>query len=256
MENTYNTTKELLLNTAIPMETKSYKPVSHQELIDLTLESIYSSGFTLDKELYTSSNNGNVATARYTIKDVSDSEMQLQIAFQNSYNKKVSLKFGIGSEVRICSNGMITGDFGNFKRKHTGDVQTFTPTAISEYIKQSQEAFVRMQKQRDAMKEIEISKKVRAELIGKLICDAEIIESTQLNIIRDEYKSPTHNYNCEGSLYELYQFTTFSMKDLHPTLWMKNHIDAHAFFVNECGLVIPEVKELETSFSQLELFTV
>jgi hypothetical protein len=257
MKGLYNTTKEELLAAIIPIETRSYKPVTHQELIDLTLESIESSGFTLDKENYSSSNNGDVATARYTIKNVADKEMQLQIAFQNSYNKKVSLKFGIGSEVKICSNGMITGDFGNFKRKHTGDVQVFTPKAITQYIKQSEQVFKRMQKQREAMKEIEISKKIRAEIIGKLICDAEIIESTQLNIIKSEYKNPTHDYKCKDSLYELYQFTTFSMKDIHPTLWMKNHIDVHSFFVNESGLILPEMKKLEpTICSQLELFIV
>ncbi len=253
---TYKTDKEILIATPIPLETKSYKPITHEELMDLTLNSIYSSGFKIDKESYFSSNNGNVATARYTIKDVSDSEMQLQIAFQNSYNKKVSLKFGIGAEVRVCSNGMITGDFCNFKKKHSGDVQIFAPKTITEYIKRSQESFKRMQIQRDAMKEIEISKRVRAELIGKLICDAEIIESTQLNIIKDEYKHPTHDYKSKDSLYELYQFTSFSMKNLHPTLWMKNHMDAHNFFVNECGVVIPETLKKDLFIpEQLKLFS-
>jgi len=46
----YVTAKDILLTAEIPQETKTYKPISHQQLIDLTLESIHQAGFTLDKE--------------------------------------------------------------------------------------------------------------------------------------------------------------------------------------------------------------
>ncbi len=183
--------------------------------------------------------------------------MQLQIGWQNSYDKSLSLKFALGTHVFICSNGCVSGDFGAFKKKHHGEVQTFTPSAIVEYIKRAGEAFRLMQTQRDAMKEIEISKRVQAELIGRMIVENQFIESTQLNIIRDELKHPTHDYGCSGSLYELYQFTTFSMKEVHPTLWMKNHIDAHSFFVEASGLILPKKEEIRVpAFTQLELFPV
>ena len=47
---TFNTTKELIMNTAVPVQTRTYKPVSHSSLIDLTLNSIEKAGFSLDKE--------------------------------------------------------------------------------------------------------------------------------------------------------------------------------------------------------------
>ena len=34
---TYTTTKQLLIDTEIPTGTKTYKPVSHTQLMDLTL---------------------------------------------------------------------------------------------------------------------------------------------------------------------------------------------------------------------------
>jgi len=99
--NSYQTTKSLLLSTAMPEQTRTYKPVSHSQLIDLTLNSIEKAGFKLDKELYSATSDGSKANGRYTISNVSDSEMQLQIGWQNSVDKSLSLKFAIGCQIFI-----------------------------------------------------------------------------------------------------------------------------------------------------------
>ena len=113
-----------------------------------------------------------------------------------------------------------------------------------------------MQEQREAMKNIEVDRKVQAELIGRMMIEKQFIESTQMNIIKRELDKPTHDYGCENSLWELYQFTTFSMKDTHPSLWMNNHIDAHEFFVEASGLLVPKTGILVSDYKQLELFPV
>ena len=141
----YNTTLQDLVAVKLPTQTNRYKPVSHGQLIDTTLNSIEQSGFKLDRQVYTWAGDGQVANGRYTISNVADSEMQIQIGWQNSYNKQVSLKFAIGIHVFICANGMVNGDMGTFKRKHVGDIQEFTPQSITEYIKMAGDSFRRMQ---------------------------------------------------------------------------------------------------------------
>ena len=84
METTYGTTKGMLLAAPLPEQTRTYKPVSHAQLMDLTLESIHQAGFELQTELYSSARNGNVANGKFAIRNVADSEMQLQIGWQNS----------------------------------------------------------------------------------------------------------------------------------------------------------------------------
>jgi len=251
---TYNTARGTLLAAPVPQQTKTYKPVSHAELMDLTLESIHQAGFTLDQELYTSARDGKVANGKFTIKNVADSEMQLQIGWQNSYDKSLSLKFAIGTRIFICSNGCVSGDYGAFKKKHQGEIQTFTPQAIVEYIKRAGEAFTKMQVERETMKSIDLDKRAQAELIGRMYIEEQFIESTQLNIIKRELKNPTHDYNATNSLWELYQFTTFSMKEVHPSLWMNNHIDAHSFFVEASGMVSKRQEIILPVVNQLELF--
>lgn len=255
MENTYSTTKGLILNTALPAQTRTYKPVGHGQLIDLTLEGIEKAGFVLDKEIYSAAQDGQIANGRYTISNVADSEMQLQIGWQNSYNKQLTVKFAIGTRIMICHNGCVSGDYGAFKRKHVGEVQTFTPSAIGDYIKLAGDSFKRMQKERDAMKQIEITRRTKAELIGRMMLEEQFITSTQLNIISRELNKPTHDYGAQDSLWELYNFTTFSMKETHPGLWMDNHIKAHKFFTDFAYDITPmEHEQGEVMFNQLEMF--
>jgi hypothetical protein len=253
----YVSAKDILINADIPQQTKTYKPVSHKQLIDLTLNGIHNAGFKLDSESYSAARGGNIANGRFSIANVADSEMQLQIGWQNSYDKSLTLKFAIGTRIFICQNGCVSGDMGAFKKKHVGEIQDFTPSAISEYIKSAGEAFRRMQTEREEMKQVEITSRAKAELIGRLFLEDQIITSTQLNIISRELKAPTHDYGAPDSMWELYNHTTFAMKDSHPALWMDKHMSAHKFFVNESGILttpMPQIEIMEGGLVQLDLF--
>jgi hypothetical protein len=247
----YKTTLQDLVAVKLPAQTNRYKPVSHAQLIDTTLNSIENSGFKLDRQSYTWAGDGQVANGKYTISNIADSEMQIQIAWQNSYNKQVSLKFAIGIHVFICSNGMVNGDMGTFKRKHVGDIQEFTPQSITEYIKSAGDSFREMQIQRELMKQVELTKRQQGELIGRMIVEEGFISSSELNIIRKELHTPTHNYGAESSLWELYQHTTFSLKETHPVNWMTDHMSAHSFFVNAQGELITQRKPAIINVPQL-----
>ena len=252
---TYNTTKGLITSALVPAQTRTYKPIAHSQLIDLTLNGIEAAGFKLDKETYSSAKDGQIANGRFSISNVADSEMQLQIGWQNSYNRTMSLKFAIGTRILVCSNGCVSGDFGAFKKRHKGDIQDFTPGAITDYIKSAGDSFKIMQQQREQMKQIEITKRTKAELIGRMMIEEQFICSTQLNIITKELTNPTHDYGAKDSLWELYNYTTFAMKELHPSLWMENHIQAHKFFNDYTydALGLWEAAEEET-FSQISIF--
>lgn len=256
---TYNSTKDVLIRAQLPQQTRTYKPITHQQLIDLTLESIQQAGFALDKELYSSTIDGQVANGNFTISNVSDKEMQLQIGWQNSYNKTLSLKFAIGARIFICQNGSVHGDMGSFRKKHVGTVQEFTPAAITEYIKQAGDTFQIMQTERESMKQIEVSRRTQAELIGRLLLEEKLISTMQVNQIAAELTNPTYDYGAPGSMWELYQFTTQTMRETHPRFWINDHMQAHKFFVNEAGLMVTS-KEITVevpepgALEQLQLF--
>ena len=244
----YKTTKEYILKAEVPTKTRTYKPISHEQLIDLTLASINSAGFKLDQETYSSYNDGRVANGRYTISNVADSEMQLQIGWQNSYDKTASLKFAIGTRILICSNGCVSGDYGAFRKKHMGVVDEFAPAAITEYIKQAGDSFKKMQIEREVMKQIELTKRDKAELLGRLFLEEELLTTMQLNIIAGQIENPAFDYGSPDSVWELYQHTTYAMKEAHPRMWIANHIKAHNFFINATGSLVTSEPEPEMLF--------
>lgn len=233
--------KGRLFGVPVPPETRTYKPVSHRELAKITLKSIKKAGFTVAKQEYSSAKEGKIANARYVIKELSDAEMTLEIGWQNSYDKTLSLKFAIGTRIFICDNGCVSGNFGAFKKKHMGEIKEFAPTQIEEAISGAAAQFARMKDERDAMKAIKITSRQQAELIGRLFLDEKIINSTQLNIIRAELNKPTYDYKAPNSMWELYQHTTYSMKNIHPSLWMDDHIKVHRFFNVECEELEEEI---------------
>ena len=224
------TTENYLKSIAIPQLTNSYKPVSHRELIDTTKETLYKNNYKISSERYLMADDGQLMTGKFAINYGSDKDLALQVAFQNSYNKKVSLKFAIGIHVFVCSNSACVGDMGALRRKHTGDVQTFTPNFITEVIGETEQHFQRMIEQKKQFEEMELTKKVSAELIGRMFIDENLITSTQLNIIKREIENPSFNYNSKGSAWELYNHCTLACRDSHPLLWMKQHMDVHDFF--------------------------
>lgn len=254
MKTKFRTTANDLFSVPLPKQTNTYKPVSHKELVELTLESIHQAGFKVAKEEYTSAMDGDIANGRYVIKDVADSEMQLQIGWQNSYNKKLSLKYALGTRVFICENGCVSGDYGAFKKKHTGEVQTFTPMAITSYIQAAGEAFDKLVKHREALKQIEVNKTVQAELIGRMYLEHDIITSRQLSIIKREIERPTFDYNSKNSMWELYNFVTYSLKESHPSDWMQSHIDVHDFFLQNSNITSTPMEIELVDTKQLKLF--
>lgn len=226
--------KRRLFSTPVPAETRTYKPVSHKKLAKATLEAIHEAGFELGVEEYYSAKDGLVATARYTIKDIRDEDMQLEIGWQNSYDKTLSLKFAIGTRIFICENGCVSGNFGSFARKHMADIQEFAPEEMGKSIREAAKVFDIMCSDKDRMKATIVGTERQTEMVGKLFFVNDAIGSTQLNIINSELRKPTHDYKAPNSIWEIYQYTTFAMKELHPRLWMEAHIDVHKFFLNEC----------------------
>jgi len=238
-EKTYSSTKQILINATLPESTRTYKCIPHQQVIDCTLEALDKAGLVLAHETYAASKEGQIATGKYTIKSVADNEMQLQIAWLNSYNKTKRLTYGIGAQVFICQNGMVSADMGFFKKKHQGEIQEFTPLAIIEYVKQAEEVFKRLQNEREKMKQVQLTKRVIAELLGRAVVEEEFITTTQLNIVKREMEHPTHDYGAPNSMWEVYNFCSFAMRELHPSLWMNSHLKAHSFFVSESGIIVP-----------------
>jgi hypothetical protein len=229
-------TEEELSYVIIPKETKTYKPVPYYDLIKMTKDGAEEIGLTLINSMYRATANRQVATARYDFTYGTDSEMGLSIAWQNSYNKQVSLKFAIGAHVFVCSNGACFGDIGAFKKKHTGEIQKITPEMIREYLSTATTVYEKMVAQKEKMKTIPVNDRQRAIIVGELYLFNDVLKETQVAIIKREFKKATFNYNAPDTLWELYNIITFALKEVHPADYLEVHGKVHEYFVRTFNL--------------------
>lgn len=237
--NTINriSTLDRLSSVPVPVDTNTYKHISHTDLDNLVRKDIETAGFELKSTQYLTAHDGLQASGMYHINYGNDPEMGLMVGWQNSYDKKISLKFACGGYVFICTNGMIIGSEGLFKSKHQGEVQQITPGMITEIILNSGNKFEKMIHARERMKEIELTKKTCAELIGRLYIEEEVVNSTQLGIIKREISNPSFIYgDNKNSLWQLYNNCTLSYKSDHPAHYMNRHIATHQFFQKEFNI--------------------
>lgn len=229
------TTKQILLATPLPEKTRSYAPVPHKIIIDSCLEQLDVAKIKVISEKYTSARDGRQANGIYHLEG-GDSQMNLRLQWQNSYDKSLPLAAGFGSHVVVCGNGLIIGDMGRFKRKHTGDVLQEFLENIKNYIGDADKMFKKMAHDRDRMKDVTMTKRTTAELIGRMFLEDEIITATQLGIIKREIDNPSFNYGTDkevlkagGTLWDTYNAVTVSLKEAHPQFNMDQHVKLHDF---------------------------
>ncbi len=218
----------------LPERTESYTPIAHG-IIDLkTKEVLKSMDFKISNTYYRTSSDGLVAQAEYHLEYGNDPEMGLMVAWQNSYNKAVSFKYAVGAHVYVCANGCVAGDLGAYRRKHTGTADYESLEIIKTYLLAAKSIFDRLIKDKEHLKQINLSPRKMAELMGRMYIEKEIITSTQLNIMKREFEQPTHDYGVPVcNAWNLYNITTFAFKQENPKNWMKRHIDLHNFFNDE-----------------------
>lgn len=232
------TVKDLLIKTPIPKATKSYSPVPHKEMINMTLEEIDKQGLSVTSEHYNIARDGRQGMGWYEVcSPDKDDEMTIRIGWHNSYDKSMPVRWAIGAHIFICGNGMVVGDIGAFKRKHTGGVLQEYLEQVHTYVSKTGEMFEGLKRDRDRMKEIEMSKRVQSELLGRMFFEESLITATQVGIIKKEMENPSYgDYGAPGSVWELYNHCTVAFKEEHPQLFLDRHIKHHKFFKEEFQL--------------------
>lgn len=235
-------TRNELLSFSIPDSTISYCPVSNLEILDTTLEQFDKNGFSIKSEFHKCDGSRNKFVGGFIISGGSK-DADLMFGYKNSYDRSMSAAFALGASIIVCSNSVVTGEV-SLIRRHTGKANNDMIYGISEGIKRLGENFLNMEKQLEVMKNIEISKRIAAEIIGRLFLEEEIVTAHQLSILKGEYNLESFDYGITGTLYNLYQDVTHSLKTSHPRNFLGDHIDAHKFFVEQAGIIKSPIKPL------------
>lgn len=235
---TQNCTKEYLTSVALPTHAESYTVISHEFIINHTMEQLALHGFTVADEKYRANSDGSIAQGIYYLNYTKDPEVGMMFAWSNSYNKQMRFKCGIGGYVFICMNGVVTGDMGSYSRKHFGTADTDTINTIIDQISNADTYFDQILSDKDTMKKITLTERKQAELLGILYAEYEILTTEQMSTVKQQMDKSSYDYNCEvNSLWAFYNHVTYALKKSHPKDWMEDQRKLHLFISMEFDLL-------------------
>ena len=228
------TTKDFLVAAPLPNHGKTYTVIPHKDVIETTKALLDNNGFRITKELYRANMNAKVAQGVYHLASTKDEEMGMMFAWTNSYDKSTRFQCAVGAFVNVCSNGMLCGDMANYARKHTGKADHDIHAQISSQIKSADKYFDKLIDDKNQMRKIFLPKKQQAELVGRLFLDEEIIDASQVSVIKAEMKDPSYHYSADlNNAWTFYNHVTHSFKKSHPRTWMSDQVKFHEFMTAE-----------------------
>jgi hypothetical protein len=217
-----------------PERTKSYVPVRHDELANMT-RSIAGNilhDFSLYKEEYVLAREGRHMFGVLTYKNHSD-EMGLSIGIRNSYDKSLSVGCTLGASVFVCDNLVFKGDIAVF-RKHTSNVLQDIGQMILSAIYAQKEKYERIQQDAEHLKRLDITDDTAFRLMG-LLFGKGIVTPRQLPTIKENWLNPPYE-DFEGrNAWSLYNSCTEALKTTPPALIMQKHIQLHGVFFGNGG---------------------
>lgn len=223
------TDKNFILSVPVPAETKTYKPLSHHNLITAIGEQLDKRNLKIIDERYSENRSGQQMFGQFTLKGLND-EQDMNIGFRNSYDKSMQMGIASGSRVIVCSNMMFKGDF-RVMMMHNSSMAAELEKQISLAIDNMEKNYKKIQKDSQKLKEVQVDKRIIAEILGDLFYNQELVTLTQLGIIRDELKLQT-NFKDETA-WDIYNHTTEALKTAPSGLIIPRHIEVHEYFMSK-----------------------
>jgi hypothetical protein len=232
MTNTQFTNLEQIKSIVVPTNTedmRKYQAISHIDVIDSIKEEIDRRGLHVQKEVYKIGKFGTQVYGSILTDMKSDNDLGGGIHFVNSYNKSTKLQIQSGSIVFLCSNGMIRmQQTSNFARKHVGAINVEFAFMIDEAFDSLETEYNYFIEAKNKLKEIEVSKKVQAELAGRLFIEQGILSVTQMSALKTQLEKVDTPFGVDNA-WQFYNAGTEVLKLSHPVDYIKDHQKFHEF---------------------------
>jgi hypothetical protein len=91
------------------------------------------------------------------------------------------------------------------------------------------------------MKQVPMTKRKQAQMLGILFAEYQILTTEQASIIRNQMDKPTHVFEESGSLWAFYNYVTLALQHSHPKTWMEDQRVLHYFISSIIGSQAPVV---------------
>ena len=230
-------TRDFLKAVPLPVQTSSYTVISHESVMDYVFTELANQGFGILSEEYRCTHDGMIAQGIYKLNYNSDEEMSLMFAWSNSYNKQLKFKCVTGGYVTANQTVMLCGEIGSWMRKHTGTADADAIEMIKTQITNAKMYYNNLIADKEVMKQISLTTKRQAEILGVLFAEYELLTTEQASIVRAQMDKPSFFYNGgKHTLWSFYNHVTVAFQQSHPKSWMEDQRMLHWFISNEFDL--------------------
>jgi len=228
------------LAAPLPARTETYTPIGHRFFLDtISREIMNDGGLEVTGQRIYSNLNGQKMVGYTTVRHrgmEADPEFGLEmlIGYKNSYDKSMAAALAAGVGVMVCENGCVSGDMLSFTRKHTGTIQEELTTKVKEAVVSMKEGFGNLVLEIDIMKDYQLNAKQKAELMGVMYFEENMVTPNQLSVVKREMVKSEHFTG--DTLWDLYNNVTESLKASHPLNHIEDHIKLHEFMCGVAGI--------------------
>jgi len=234
-------TKAHLISIDLPVHGDSYTVISHESVMNYAFTELANAGFGIATEEYRATADGQIAQGIYKLTYNSDPELSMMFAWTNSYNKQVRFKCGVGAYVNQTGTVMVCGDMGSWARKHTGSADEETIQTIKDQIADATKYYDQLVADKEAMKDISMTKRKQAQMLGILFAEYQILTTEQASMIRNQMDRPNHVFADSNSLWAFYNYVTTALQHSHPKTWMEDQRVLHYFMSSVNNFNVPKL---------------
>ena len=224
-------TGDYLIGIPLPLHADTYTVISHENVMDYSKTALINAGFTIEKEEYRATADGQIAQGVFRLHYGTDQELSMMFAWTNSYNKQVRFKCGVGAYINTNGTVMVCGDMGSWARKHTGTADTETIATITEQVTNAHMYYNQLVSDKNVMQTISMTKRKQAQLLGILFAEYQILTTEQASIVRQQMDKPSYVFADNNSLWAFYNYVTLALQQSHPKTWMEDQRILH-YFIN------------------------
>ena len=233
--------KAHLISIDLPVHGDSYTVISHESVMNYAFTELANAGFVIATEEYRATADGQIAQGIYKLTYNSDPELSMMFAWTNSYNKQVRFKCGIGAYVHQTGTVMVCGDMGSWARKHTGSADEETVQTIKDQIADATKYYNQLVSDKEAMKDISMTKRKQAQMLGILFAEYQILTTEQASMIRNQMDRPSYVFADSNSLWAFYNYVTTALQHSHPKTWMEDQRVLHYFMSSVNNFNVPKL---------------
>ena len=224
-------TWDYLTGIPLPVHADTYTVISHENVMDYSKTALINAGFTIEREEYRATADGQIAQGVFRLHYGTDQELSMMFAWTNSYNKQVRFKCGVGAYINTNGTVMVCGDMGNWARKHTGTADTETIATITDQVTNAHMYYNQLVADKNVMQTISMTKRKQAQLLGILFAEYQILTTEQASIVRQQMDKPSYVFADNNSLWAFYNYVTLALQQSHPKTWMEDQRILH-YFIN------------------------